>query len=568
MKIAIIGFGPRGLACLENLVLELSSIKTKLEPHFLIYEISSHLGTGKAWEINQPKTNYINISDHALQNLKGREKMLFNTIEIPSFPSYITWCKLQDKIQNIDQDEDVYPPRSQMGQYLNERAKSIYNILKKENFLTIYKERVTEVSFKNSVVTVKSEKSTVNVEECLLTIGHTPVKDSDETKEFKAHSNQKHIIYIDNPYEEKIAIEELKDAIVAIKGFGLSMLDVARQLTNYKYGEFKEKQGSNYLQFIPEKGCVKKIIPYSFDGLPCVPKPYGRKVDSSFEPSISQQNWFELTLKNKLLQPEKIDNCDFILKAFSHVAATIYSHNSSNKVSVTKLEAIANKWLQDTSTAHDLILDTTLPTVKYMKQTVEMAWGNIEPTLDFHIGQVWRHLQPIMYRLFAFSGVSGDVIKQLIDIDQEVKRYSYGPPMESILQLIALHEAAILDLNYVNDPNVDIVESGWEITKNDTSVTAIMLCNSVMDAPVLQQTDSSIFKKLIEEKLIQPVHKDLGIKTNPDATIIPAKKHKNIIPIAVVGRNTKGSIFGTDAILECFSPETHDWERGVVARVS
>lgn len=567
MKIAIIGFGPRGLACLENLILELSKNSYDKKVAVLIFEPSNNFGTGMAWRIDQPDTNYINISDHALQNLKGREKIIWQDMVFPSFPSYAQWCLVTNKEQNFDGDKDIYPSRSQMGHYLNERAHSICNELIKNKLLTIHKDKILEVSYGKKQLKIQTASKNYTVNECVLSMGHTPTEDSDETKDFKKHAAQNNLVYIHNPYEEIIARDDLAEKNVAIKGFGLSMLDITRQLTNYNFGNFKEKEDSDELEFVAAEGCVLKIIPYSFDGLPCVPKPYGRKVDSTFTPTIQQSNTFELSIRNHLANPKEIKNINFIIEAFAEVAAEVFVKNNGDEYPVSEIKKLAEKWLKNMDTTHDLILDTGLDTVAYMKRTVDMARGEIASSLDFTIGQVWRHLQPIKYRLFAFSGLEGDLMQELVTLDEQTKRYSYGPPVKSILQLIALNEAGILDLRFVNDPSIKLVDAGWEFKKDKTIITAKMLCNSVMDAPVLKKLDCPVFKKLQAENLIQPVHEELGVLTNEDATVIPLKEKDHKIPIAVIGRNAKGSVLGTDAILECFSSQTHDWAKGVVNRL-
>jgi len=566
MTVAIIGFGPRGLSGLENLILELSRIPEGKLKKVYVFETSEKIGTGKAWEINQPETNYINISDYALQNLKGREKIIVKNIEIPHFPSYSQWCVVNNKEENMDGDKDVYPPRFQMGKYLHERALSITEILKNEDLVAIIKEKVISVDLQKGKLSVTIKKKSFDVDECLIALGHTPVKDSAETKKYKKHDKENEVIYIHKPYSALIARDDLQNREVAIKGFGLSMLDITRQLTSYKFGTFQKKKKSDYLKFTPKAGCVKKIIPYSFDGLPCVPKPYGRKVDETFAPSITQNNIFELQLRNALAAPKKIKTIDFLLDAFANVAVEIYLANMETAASKESISNVIIRWLKDTTTSHKLILDIKLPALDYMKHTVKMAWGTEDASLDYTTGQVWRHLQPVMYRVFAFCGISSEVMKSIIDMDQRTKRYSFGPPVESILQLIALHEAGILDLSLVNDPDVEVINKGWKITKNESSSTLGMLCNSVMDDPVLKKFDSSIITSLNNQELIQSVHDELGILTRADGTVIPPKTTANKIPIAVVGRNAKGSVLGTDAIRECFSPETHNWAKGIILR--
>lgn len=566
MKIALVGFGPRGLACLENLVLALGKEKRNIPILITVFEPSSRLGTGKAWELNQPETNYINISDHALQNLQGREKLVWGACTIPSFPSYSQWCINEQKTENIKGDKDVYPARSQMGTYLNQRASSICTVLKEHKLLTICQAKITDITFSANELILMAQQEEYKVTEAVLTLGHLPTKDSEETKQFKAHARNNACIYIDNPYETLLAQGNMSNTIVAIKGFGLSMIDIARQFTSYAYGRFKKNEKEPFLNFIPEKGCVHKLIPYSFDGLPCVPKPYGRTVDEQFAPTNTETNTFELAVRNSLSTPEANEDLQFLLDAFARVAAAVFKRNHKEIIATHSLQLLIVAWLQDTNTKHELILDTQLDTKAYMVRCVHMAYGTEESSLDYTIGQVWRHLQPTMYRLFAFSGLPGHVLKKLVTMDESIKRYSYGPPVESILQLIALVDANILDLRFVNNPEVTMIETGWKLSKDKYTQEAQQLCNSVMEAPVLKELESPLIDSLEKQQLIQAVHPELGIQTYPDATVVPVENQTKPIPISVIGRNAKGSVLGTDAILECFSPEISDWAAGVVHR--
>ena len=89
--LAIIGFGPRGLYALERLVYHLAI--RKQEVNILVFESKTELGTGAAWETEQPDSNLINISERALADLPSRPKTVYGNIEIPQFPSYHQWCE-------------------------------------------------------------------------------------------------------------------------------------------------------------------------------------------------------------------------------------------------------------------------------------------------------------------------------------------------------------------------------------------------------------------------------------------------------------------------------------------
>lgn len=89
-----------------------------------------------------------------------------------------------------------------------------------------------------------------------------------------------------------------------------------------------------------------------------------------------------------------------------------------------------------------------------------------------------------------------------------------------------------------------------------------------MDGPILKKFDSPLLEHLKSQKLLQPVDdEDLGVLTRPDGTVIPKEDRERQKTIEVLGHNAKGSVLGTDAILECFSPETHDWGKGVLERI-
>ncbi|MFC7357877.1 FAD/NAD(P)-binding protein [Jejudonia soesokkakensis] len=567
MKLGIIGFGPRGLYSLERLIF--SSVKENKfnNLYITIFESGDHLGVGKAWELNQSNTNWINISDHALQNLKGRASIKYTDVTIPLFPSYSKWCINNHLLINIDADKDVYPPRSQMGRYLNERATSIIKPLLKTRRLDLVKTRVKNIEYLASGLTVTDyKKGQWKFDECLVTIGHQPTKLTNDEKNNIHHSKANDCTYIHSPYKIDITHEVKGSSNIAILGYGLTMIDITRILLSKVKGRFSKRNESYLLEYSLEETCNLKIIPYSLDGLPCVPKPYGRKVDNNFEPSTVQKNQFELELNDTLGTKDNIDSSEFLLNSFSKIAATIFlnDENLFCKTSLTheNIRSLTKQWLKDTETKHHLILNINLPPRDYMVACVEMAKGIRKFTLDFTIGQIWRQLQPLMYRIFAYSKLSDKIMKEIIDIDERTKRYSYGPPVESILQLIALNDCNILDLSFVKDPSITQNKKGWELLKNGKRIECSALINTVLEAPAIKEINSDIIKGLRKQKLIEEVADGLGAKTQPNGLL----KNKKSYNISLLGRNAKGNVLGTDAILECFSPEIEDWAQALVSR--
>jgi len=125
-----------------------------------------------------------------------------------------------------------------------------------------------------------------------------------------------------------------------------------------------------------------------------------------------------------------------------------------------------------------------------------MATGEQAVSLDYCIGQVWRHYQPSIYEALSFNQCPNSVFAAIIALDESTKRYSYGPPAESIQQLLALTEAGSLNLGLINDPDIDLTDEGWQFHHLGNSITATMMIDSVLDTPKIKSVNSPIVKNI------------------------------------------------------------------------
>lgn len=67
----------------------------------------------------------------------------------------------------------------------------------------------------------------------------------------------------------------------------------------------------------------------------------------------------------------------------------------------------------------------------------------------------------------------------LIALDERMKRYTYGPPVASMQQLLALVDAGMLNLTVVNNPAITLTDQGWELKVNDVVVVADVMIDTV-----------------------------------------------------------------------------------------
>ena len=257
------------------------------------------------------------------------------------------------------------------------------------------------------------------------------------------------------------------------------------------------------------------------------------------------------------------------MSAIVPIVASIYTslpHTLGNKnYTFKQVEEAAFKWITNQNYKHSLILPTETPIVSLINSYVDMATATSAISLDFCVGQVWRHCQPSIYKQLSYNNFSNEVFANIIALDEQIKRYSYGPPVESIQQMLALVDAQILNLEYVNNPEIELSENGWIIKSKNKNIVANIMINSVLDAPDITAVKSDLVKSLLYNESIKIVSDNLGVQTTKDGYLIE-KDTENKLPIALLGRLAKGTVIGVDAILECFGDRPAEWAKAAVNR--
>ena len=563
--LGIIGMGPRGGYALENLILALKNKKSLSQIHILLFEETDNFGNGQVYDINQNQNNWINISERILL-LHKRAAIDFAEGQIPSFPSYHEWINTDFSVLPREQT-DTYPPRAKIGKYLQERFQTLVYPLLKAKIVSLFKERVEEVTLisQNKISIKTNLKTYTDIDEVLLTIGHQQTELSKQISEWdKFVSNKKNIVLFKSPYPiaQFLMHEKLNEkSIIGVRGFGLAMIDVVRGIAA-KYGSFiVTDQDTKTCIYESVHGSKAMFVPFSLDGLPPVPKPLNAQIDKWFEPTKAQISDFEKKIGNALTQKEA-GSPYFLIRAFAPIAAKIYvglpQSNLQEILSVKDIERIIVAWLQDYRFEHQIITPLAQSVKKTMHDFVGMATGREAISLDYCIGQVWRHCQPSIYKKLSFNECSPKVFAEIIDLDEATKRYSYGPPVESIQQMLALVEGDVMLLEMLNNPEIEMTNDGWCFHSKGKLITADVMINSVLDAPKIESVSSSIMKNLLSNNLIEAVHDELGVSTDENGYVMSENINNNI-PIALLGRLAKGTIIGVDAILECFGTRPQKW---------
>lgn len=561
-KVGIIGIGPRGGHALERFIARLVQQNKFSNIQIVLFEATGNFGDGHVYNVNQTESNWINITERIL-DIQERKPIQTPILEVPGFPSYHDWIN-----KNLSDKVDAFPPRAKIGSYLNQRFSSLIAPLEALGIISTHVERVDEILLlDNSKLQLRTTNGIYDdFDELLLTIGHQPTKMSEQMATWEEYATGKSNISLFKeayPLSHILSCENLgPQSNIGIRGFGLTMIDVVRRIAE-EFGTFSmEDEKTRKCSYQSEKNIKNMFVPFSLDGVPPVPKPLNASIDHWFKPSESQINTFESIIGNPSVQ-KKAENPNFLINAFVPIAADIYTRLpniiDSKNLDQCEIENLISNWLKDQSFEDPTIVPMDLSAKEMMNNYVDMATGQRPISLDFCIGQVWRHCQPSIYEKLSFNACSDSVFAEIIQLDESTKRYSYGPPVEAIQQLLALTEADVLNLDVVDDPEIELTEKGWQLGKSGKSIVAEIMIDSVLDPPQVKAVTSSLVKNMLSDNLIQAVHDKLGILTDENGYLIP--KENNRVPIALLGRLAKGTVIGVDAILECFGPRVDQWAK-------
>ncbi len=570
--IAIVGAGPRGLAALEALCLSLETQQTAVEIKILIFEPSDFPGAGQIWSPAQVETNLSNIHErHIAEGLQPRPEINFQHIKISAFPGYARWANYH-LIKR--KEPDYFPPRAKLGAYLHERFRTMSSSLQACNRLQLINETVVDLKIAVSGCRLTTSGGTeYTVAEVLLCIGHQPVYDSKQLQRWETHALRQELQLYKDPYPVG-ALETEKitsDTVVALRGFGLSMIDQIRALSIGFGGNFIEIPGADRLQYEVADTAPETLVAFSLDGLPPAPKPKNPEIDSWFEPSAEAMK----TFKNQIIQANckaaQLEDANFLVEAIGEMTASVYItlKQKARPTALTERELaqLTTELIQNPEDfEHGLHLSHDLPAVDALNALLDMACARALISLDYCLGQVWRFALDVLYHDFNDFDFSDAVMVDMVGYIEASKRYSYGPPIVSVQQLLALVDAGVLNLNFVENPKIELVPQGWKLSKNNRSVTAGVMVNSVIDPAQLLRVSSPLIEHLREAHQVNVVASKLGLHTLEDGRII-SKGGNTHQPVALLGRLAKGSVIGVDDLIECFGKSAQKWASGVVGRL-
>lgn len=547
-RIAVAGCGPKGMYCLERLAFELSRSSQQSEVQITIFEPASFPGAGVVYDPRQPHylrmnfaSRFINVWPEAIRQRNP-----------DAYPTLLEWLE-----HNHPQyaDPHGFVSRALVGEYLAASYQKTLQLFPDFVNVTQVKQKVTEIQKAETCWSLKTAESEFTFDEVLLTVGHEGWRPTPFS-----HPSSKQIIEKAYPAEQMLSESRIPSgSTVAIRGFALTFIDACLTLTEGRGGKFfRDNQDWIYL---PSGDEVQTIVPFSRTGHPMLAKPDSRyfKSHSGLEQIWEQGRQHLLNLK----QPET--GLDFqnaiwpvILKtAEEALLSQVPDHPIGSSAPQIELQI----WFQDWSNRSF----SPEEAFQCLQQSYRVAMGLEVPDEAWAIGETFRQLYPALVRKISFGGLAFTSWSDFQRTAEEMERLAFGPPAENIGRLIALIDAGIVDLDYlqadfVAHENKPMLETAGKQMVADRLINAIIPNKD-------QFAKDSLLEQLLSSGRIRRMLGAGGIAVDgAGRPILP--EEQNTEGLAIIGRPTEGCVLGNDTLSRQLHSCQDRWAQSVCEQIA
>ena len=538
LRIAIIGLGPRALGAIEALIV--ASRDTDVTLHIDGFDPLKWAGAGPNYSPEQTSNCLLNIPTREV----GLKPAAALNLAIGDFEDWL----------GDPAEYDKFPTRAKLGAYLAERFTQVISRHTKGVLFTQKAERITELHSSDDGIFLRSEEERLGpYDEVLLTLGQPATKPDDQLARWIAHAAESGAD-VCAAYPDRKLLDRAQhwaDRTVAIRGLGLSTMDVLRMLTIGRGGTFKD---GRYIRSGQEP---LRILPFSLNGQPPAPKPQTEKLDRTFDLNRAELDAFARALEAGTKQAPAdalVTICDALVPPTFRIL-----HAQNRKVTAEDIQA----WLR-LERADPGQQETRAP-VDALRENIAIAIGEAPPGIGYVIGQIWRKVQNALRRGFNPTAIDPDTAAAITGFDEGIKRYSYGPPVRSAQELLMLIEAKMVSLVAANYPDIEQTDDGWILIEGDTEVVASVIVDAVIPPANLEQLTEPLFRSLYQQGLVSTFSDGLGLRTEPDGRLIGpnGEPQKNL---CLLGRMALGSVIAVDSIHDCFGASANRWAHQLLAR--
>ena len=527
LRVAIIGCGPKGLFCIEQLTKQLENVDVSRPLSVTIFEPADYPGAGLVYDPRQP--HYLRM------NFAAQHIDIWQCAE--DGPSLLEW--LQERYPEFAA-ADQFVPRAVVGEYLHACYVATITRLEQHATLCRVRQQVVDLLEVNNGWQVLTDggRKVYEFDEVLLTVGHEGWRSSTVDGRQKAAFDISHVY----PIETQLSLAKAPaSSHIAIRGIGLTAIDAMLALTEGRGGRFR--QSGDTSRYEPVGTEPASIFPYSRSGRPMLAKPNPQQMSV---PNLAGE-W----------------------KHYAAGLATLAAHGRAlhfREEIWPKVEAAAEAILRTGGGSgaaewFESWRNCCPGSDEFRTQifeSVEVATGRKAPSAAWAMGEAWRQLYPTLVDLISHDGLSKDSWRDFRTISAEMERVAFGPPVENCRKFLALIDCGLVNLNFLQG-NVAYGETGIRELRTVGGGRAVRIdrhVNAVLPSPAASKPSGPL-RSLAERGHLVPHYSGCGYQVDRSGRPIIAAG-KSLRGVTLIGRPTEGAVLGNDTL----NPRLHDGPRG------
>lgn len=556
LSVAVVGMGPRGLGALEALaagIARRAGVAAEggqpaplrvAEVGISVFDPLPWAGAGPNFSPAQSPLCLLNIP---LRAVGGRQD------EAGAFPALGDW--LAGEGDDSPAGEERYPPRAELGRWLMARAEVLARSLPGLVHHRLAAEAL-EPDPAGGWRIRAGGRPFGPFDEVLLVQGQPATGPDPQIGRWQDHARDTGADLVP-AYPDHALLARARGwagRAVGIRGLGLSTLDVVRLLTLGMGGRFA---GGRYH---PSGREPARIIPFSLDGLPPWPKPACAAIEARLSPLPEESAAFVAAISAAVAEPPG--------PALARLSGALVAP-------VLRLLAEAGRPSSREAVEAWLAAEREAPgsqgpsdPVAVLRQGIAMARGESPPDIGYAVGQVWRAWQNDLRRGFNPCPPPPATAAAILGLDEGLKRYSYGPPVGTLAELLVLVEAGFVDLRAAADPEILLVPGGWQLVEQDATLRVEAMVDAVLPAPAIERLGDPLLAGLRDAGRIVARGEGQAARVLPDGQSLGRHGGRDCVErgLSLLGRMALGSVIAVDSVHDCFGAAARRWAEGVLDR--
>jgi uncharacterized NAD(P)/FAD-binding protein YdhS len=556
LRIAILGFGPRGFACLERLAIEAARKTPQVPLQVTAHDPFPHPGAAVIYDQDQPSELLLNFP------VGNVDIWSQDNDRVPS-DQRLTLLEWLRRHHPEWARAGAYAPRRLVGAYLRDAYGVLLDHLPASVGFRHVPSVVTRVARREDGWVVRHRDRRLDcrsVDQVVLTTGHgtwEPAPEAGGWIDALPPPGRTTIVPGVFPVEQRLFPEAVPPgSTVGVRGFALTWIDAALALTSGRGGRFDGLEGTDpgYRAGGDDVGAV---IPFSRTGLPMSAKPGPALIQRSQE---VDGRWRRL--RANLQRAAPLSPLVIVRSLRSASAAALSDlrgwslSRSVGHVHAALVEALGNGIPTSGATSAG-------PLRERIRQSLEVARGRMGPGGAWALGEAWRQAYPVLVERTSHGGLDPSFGPAFRALARAMERLAFGPPAENVARVLALTKAGVLDLRFVWRPAIGAGKEGLELRADDCVAALDVLVDGVVTPPGLIHADDLV-QDLRDRGHVRLAPGTAGLEITPSGQCI-ATSGEPTPGLSAMGRVTEGWVLGNDTLSRSLHPHAANWARRILA---